>query len=65
MVECTPFREIITGSNPRIECEIVNKLDYIREIVPESAIDAAMRAATKSIETQIGKGLAKARHELE
>lgn len=65
MVECTPLREIVTGGNPRVEVTIVNKLDYISAIVPDGEIAAAMGAATRSIEAQINKGLAKARKELE
>jgi hypothetical protein len=64
MVECTPLREIVTGGKPRVEVMLVNKLDYIRDIVPDAEIDAAMRSATRSIETQIQEGLAKARKEL-
>lgn len=64
MVECVPLRDIVTGPNRHAEVTLVNKLDYIRDIVPASAIEEAMRAATKSITEQINKGLAKARNEL-
>lgn len=64
MVEYTPLRVITTGNESRVECEIVNKLDYIREALPEAALSAAMAAATRYIDGQIDKGLAKARKEL-
>ena len=59
------LREIVTGTNPRVEVLIVNKLDYIREALPEAALSEAMAAATRYIDGQIDKGLAKARKELE
>lgn len=55
------LREIVTGPNKRIECLIVNKLDYIRDALPESALAGAMSAATRYIDGQIDKGLAKAK----
>ncbi len=58
------LREIVTGTNPRVEVLIVNKLDYIREALPEAALSEAMAAATRYIDGQINKGLAKARKEL-
>lgn len=58
------LREIVTGTNPRVEVLIVNKLDYIREALPEAALSDAMAAATRYIDGQINKGLAKARKEL-
>jgi hypothetical protein len=58
------LREIVTGTNPRVEVLIVNKLDYIREALPEAALSDAMAAATRYIDGQIDKGLAKARKEL-
>lgn len=58
------LREIVTGSNPRVDVLIVNKLDYIREALPEGALAEAMQAATKYIDGQIDRGLAKAREEL-
>ena len=64
MVECVPLREIATGPNKRVEVTLVNKLNYIRDIVPGSALAVAMRAATRSINTQIEEGHAKARKEL-
>jgi hypothetical protein len=64
MVGCTPFREIVTGGNRRVEVVLVNKLDYIREIVPDSALSEAMESATRSITAQIDAGHAKARKEL-
>ena len=58
------IREVVTGPNPRVEVLIVNKLDYIREALPEAALSESMAAATRSINTQINDGLAKARKEL-
>ena len=58
------LREIVTGTNPRVEVLIVNKRDYIREALPEAALSDAMAAATRYIDGQIDKGLAKARKEL-
>lgn len=59
------LREVVTGTNPRVEVLIVNKLDYIREALPEAALNEAMSAATRYIDGQIDKGLANARKELE
>ena len=59
------IREVLTGLNPRVEVLIVNKLDYIREALPEAALSDAMAAATRYIDGQIDKGLAKSRKELE
>ena len=58
------LREIVTGKAPRVEVLIVNKLDYIREALPETALAEAMNAATRYIDGQIDKGLAAARKEL-
>lgn len=58
------LREIVTGGKPRVECLIVNKLDYIRDILPSYAIEGAMLKAIKSITAQIDEGHAKARKEL-
>lgn len=58
------LREIVTGTSPRVEVLIVNKLDYIREALPEAALTDAMTAATRYIDGQIDKGLTKARKEL-
>lgn len=58
------LREIVTGTNPRVEVLIVNKLDYINDALPASALNDAMAAATRYIDGQIDKGLAKARKEL-
>ena len=58
------LREVVTGPNPRVEVLIVNKLDYIREALPEAALSDAMAAATRYIDGQINNGLAKARKEL-
>ena len=43
----------------------MNKLDYIREALPDAALTDAMAAATRYIDGQIDKGLAKARKELD
>ena len=59
------LREVVTGANPRVEVLIVNRLDYIREALPEAALSEAMAAATRSITEQIEAGHAKARKELE
>ena len=59
------IREVVTGPNPRVEVLIVNKLDYIRQALPEAALSEAMSAATRYIDGQIDRGLAKARKELE
>ena len=59
------LREIVTGTILRVEVLIVNKLDYIREALPEAALTDAMAAATRYIDGQIDKGLAKARKELD
>lgn len=58
------LREVVTGTNPRVEVLIVNKLDYINDALPASALSAAMSAATRYIDGQIDKGLARARKEL-
>ena len=58
------LREIVTGDTPHVEVLIVNKLDYITDVLPSSALDEAMQAATRSINAQIDKGHAKARREL-
>ena len=59
------LREIVTGTILRVEVLIVNKLDYISEALPEAALTDAMAAATRYIDGQIDKGLAKARKELD
>ena len=59
------LREIVTGTILRVEVLIVNKLDYIREALPDAALTDAMAAATRYIDGQIDKGLAKARKELD
>lgn len=58
------LREYVSGTNPRIEVLIVNKLDYITEALPPTALSDAMSAATRYINGQIDKGVAKARKEL-
>lgn len=57
--------DVRTGENPRVEVLIVNKLKYIRRAVPNGAVEEAVESATRSINAQIDKGLAKARKELE
>ena len=64
MVDGHPLREVVTGPNRRVEVLIVNKLDYMRDILPNGALEEAMRAATRSINTQIDEGHAKARKEM-
>ena len=59
------LREIVMGTILRVEALIVNKLDYIREALPEAALSDAMAAATRYIDGQIDKGLVKARKELD
>lgn len=59
------IREVVTGSNPRVEVRLVNKLDYIRAATSEGALAESMEKATKSINAQLDKHLAKAREELE
>lgn len=46
------MREFVTGTNPRVEIEVVNKLDYITEATPPSVLDEAIRGAEKSMEVQ-------------
>lgn len=58
------FREIVTGLNPRVDCLIVNELDYITKALTPDQLDDAMRAATNYINKQIAKGFAKAGKEL-
>ena len=57
-------KEVVTGPNPRIEITMINRLGYICEALPEAALSEAMAAATRYIDGQIDKGLAKARKEL-
>lgn len=64
MVDGHPLREVVTGPNRRVEVLIVNKLGYMRDILPNGALEEAMRAATRSINTQIDEGHAKARKEM-
>ena len=44
------MREIVTGDNPRVEVEIVNKLGYITEATPAHVVDEAIRNAAESME---------------
>lgn len=59
------LKEVTNDENPRVECLIVNNLDYIRDALESNALEDAMRAATTAINAQIDKGIAKARRELE
>lgn len=58
------YREYITGDNKRVEAELVNSLNYITDILPDSAVEGAMLSAIKSINAQFEGGHAKARKEL-
>ena len=58
------FREIVTDQNPRVDCLIVNELDYITKALTPDQLDDAMRAATNYINGQIDRGIAKAGKEL-
>ncbi len=44
------MRDIVTGDNPRVEAEIVNKLGYITEATPAHVVDEAIRNAASSME---------------
>lgn len=44
------MREIVTGDNPRVEVNIVNKLGYITEATPANVVDEAIRNAAESME---------------
>lgn len=43
------MKEIVTGDNPRVEVNIVNKLNYITEATPAHVVDEAIRAATEQM----------------
>lgn len=58
------LREIVTGTNPRVEVLIHNKLNYIADAMKPGAVAEAMRVATKTINERIDNGFAKARKEL-
>lgn len=58
------YREVVTGSNQRVEALLVNKLNFISTILPSHMVEGAMLSATKSINAQFEKGHAKARKEL-
>lgn len=57
------FREIVTGSNPRVEVEVINSLKYITAATPENVVSDAIRAATNSINGYIKDLLDQARKE--
>lgn len=65
MVEAIPLREIVTGDNPHAEVTLINKLDYMRDILPDFALADAMVSATRSIRAQLRKGCVKAKHDFE
>ena len=44
------MRDIVTGDNPRVEVDIVNKLGYITEATPAHVVDEAIRNAASSME---------------
>lgn len=43
-------REIVTGPNQRVEALLENNLKYITEATPESVVEEAMGAATRTID---------------
>lgn len=61
MVEYTPLREIVTGSNPRVEVMIVNKMDYITEALSDADLSAAVSAANDSLLWQLNKAIEEAK----
>ena len=61
MVETSGIREVLTGSNPRVELKIINKLDYITDALPVAELDSAVSAANDSLLWQLNKAIEKAR----
>ncbi len=55
------IREIVTGSNPRIEVNIINKLDYISNALSDADLSAAVSAANDSLLWQLNKAIEEAR----
>lgn len=53
-------REIVTGPNQRVEALLENNLKYITEATPESVVEEAMGAATRTIDGIIKDALEKA-----
>lgn len=58
------LRDRMYGKGRVVDILIHNKIDYIRDALPNGALEEAMAAATNSINTQIDQGLAKARNGL-
>ena len=57
-------REIVTGPNQRVEALLENNLKYITEATPESAVEEAMGAATRTINGIVKDALEKAGHKI-
>lgn len=55
------IREVVTGSNPRIEVNIINKMDYISEALSDADLSAAMSAANDSLLWQLNKAIEEAK----
>lgn len=55
------FREIETGSNPRVEVEVINSLKYITAATPDSVVSGAISAATAFINGQVQRAIEEAR----
>jgi hypothetical protein len=55
------LREIVTGSNPRVEVRIVNKMDYISEALSDADLSAAVSAANDSLLWQLNKAIERAK----
>ena len=53
-------REIVTGTNPRAEALLENNLAYIREATPDSVVEEAMGAATRTIDRIVKDALEEA-----
>ncbi len=54
------LREVVTGSNPRIEVNIVNKMDYISKALSDADLSAAVSAANDSLLWQLNKAIEEA-----
>ena len=57
------FREVETGSNPRVEVEVINPLKYITAATPDNVVSDAIRAATAFIDGQVQRAIDEARKE--
>ena len=55
------IREIVTGTSPLIEVNIINKMDYISEALSDSDLSAALSAANDSLLWQLNKAIERAR----